>query len=76
MSRETPEEQLYKLMRESGLKIKFGLRAQGHIPTIDRMLAEGATWEEIGATIGWHPPTAKEWYERELNAAAKARKSG
>lgn len=58
--------QLGELLNEAGLTIKFGLRAQGHIPTIQRMLACGATWDEIGQAIGWHPPTAKEWYERAL----------
>lgn len=46
------------------VKIKFGLRAQGHIPNVERMLAEGKSWEEIGNAIGWHGPTAKEYYER------------
>lgn len=52
----------------AGDRIRFGLRQQGHMPTIERMLAEGRTWHEIGAVIGWHPPTAKEWYEREGRA--------
>jgi hypothetical protein len=45
-------------------RVVFGLRAQGHIPTIEQMLAEGASWNEIGKAIGWHGPTAKEYYER------------
>lgn len=44
--------------------ILFGLKAQGHIPTIERMLKEGATWKEIGKKIGWCPETAKEDYGR------------
>ena len=43
--------------------ILFGLKAQGHIPTIERMLENGATWKEIGKKIGWCPETAKEDYE-------------
>lgn len=43
--------------------IIFGLKAQGHIPTIRKMLAEGKTWEEIGEKIGWCPKTAKEHWE-------------
>lgn len=42
----------------------FGLKAQGHIPTIERMLAEGKDWEAIGNVIGWCHKTAKEHYER------------
>lgn len=59
---EKPEHVLEKLLRESGIQIKFGLRAQGHIPTIERMLAEGCTWPQIGFAIGWCPETAKRWY--------------
>jgi hypothetical protein len=44
--------------------IAFGLRAQGHIPTIERMLADGADWDRIGIAIGWCPKTAKEHWER------------
>lgn len=44
---------------------KFGLRAQGHLPTVERMLADGATWVEIGKEIGWCPVTAEQWYQRE-----------
>jgi hypothetical protein len=49
-------------------KVVFGLRAQGHIPTIERMLAEGASWPEIGDAICWCPDTAREWYERDQEA--------
>lgn len=47
-------------------RILFGLRAQGHVPTIEKMLAEGASWEEIGKAISWDPATAKDFYEREV----------
>lgn len=33
-----------------------------NIPTVERMLAEGATWDRIGDAIGWHPSTAREHY--------------
>jgi hypothetical protein len=56
--------ELDELLRDSGVRIKFGLVQQGHIPTIERMLKDGATWDEIGKEIGWYPPTAREWYER------------
>ena len=39
-----------------------GLKQQGHLPTIERMLKHGATWDEIGEEIGWCPETAKEHY--------------
>ena len=40
----------------------FGLEAQGKIPVIERMLASGASWEEIGRAIGWCPETAERHY--------------
>jgi len=47
------------------VKIAFGLRAQGHLPTIERMLRDGKTWKEIGAAIGWCPITAERFYAME-----------
>ena len=43
--------------------VRFGLAQQGHITTIERMLAEGKTWEDIGREIGWCPKTAEDHYE-------------
>lgn len=43
--------------------ICFGLKAQGHIPTIERMLLENKSWEEIGKVINWDVKTAKDHYE-------------
>lgn len=58
-------ERLEELMKQfGGVRIRFGLEAQGHIPTVERMLAEGKNWDEIGDVIGWCGPTAKEYYER------------
>ena len=55
--------------------VLFGLAQQGHIPTIKRMLEEGAAWEQIGEEIGWCPETAKEhysWYlEQQDNGGIK-----
>ncbi len=45
--------------------IAFGLTAQGHMPTIERMLMEHASWVEIGAAIGWEPETAARYYAME-----------
>lgn len=42
----------------------FGLEAQGHIPTIEKMLADGKTWAEIGEAIHWDGDTAWGYYER------------
>ena len=46
-------DELDKLLRECGLRVKIGLRAQGHIPTIQMMLAAGKSWDDIGNVIGW-----------------------
>ena len=43
--------------------VLFGLRAQGHIPTVERMLTEGKGWDAIGQAIGWCPLTAQKHYE-------------
>lgn len=47
----------------------IGLRQQGHMETVARMLLDGKTWEEIGAEIHWHPETAKHWWSVEAAAA-------
>lgn len=49
------------------VEIAFGLKAQGHIETIERMLDEvkappHAIWERIGDKIGWCPLTAAAYY--------------
>lgn len=48
---------------------RFGLVAQGHIPTIAQMIGTGKTWQEIGTAIGWDPQTAKQHYDWHLEAA-------
>lgn len=48
-----------------GVPVRIGLRQQGHLSTVERMRAEGATWDEIGKAIGWHGPTVAKWYEFE-----------
>jgi hypothetical protein len=57
-----PTERLAELLKDANVEVRIGLEQQGHIPTIERMLAEGKSWFEIGHTIGWHGPTAKQWY--------------
>lgn len=46
--------------------ILFGLEAQGHIPTVEAALEEGADWKEIGRRIGWDGETARTYYDRHL----------
>lgn len=58
---------------KKGMKMVFGLEAQGHIPTIEKILSKWnepiienqsdmtyakCVWEEIGREIGWCPFTA------------------
>jgi hypothetical protein len=69
MSRNLVKE-LAELLEECDAPVRFGLRAQGHLPTIERMLGEGATWDEIGKAIGWHGPTAERFYQMETEALA------
>ena len=47
----------------------IGLEAQGHIPTIEQMLRDGATWSDISLAIGWDAKTAARhylWYIQRL----------
>lgn len=57
---------LLKQIEAAGTSFAFGLRAQGHLPTIERMLADGKAWNDIGKEIGWHPETAQRFYAREV----------
>lgn len=71
MTQPSNSDELRELMGSA--KFAFGLRQQGHLPTVERMLSERASWQEIGREIGWDPATAREWYEREREADAKSR---
>lgn len=53
---------LAALLRDLDVPVRIGLTQQGHMATVEAMLAEGASWDEIGAAIGWHGPTAAQWY--------------
>lgn len=55
---------------DPSVRIAFGLEAQGHIPTVENMLALGCDWQEIGRTIGWDGETAKQYYERHMERSA------
>lgn len=54
--------ELDDLLRELDVPCLIGLTQQGHMPTVERMRAGGATWDEIGATIGWQGAAVEEWY--------------
>lgn len=54
----------------------FGIEAQGHIPTIERMLREGAAWSEISQAIGWDRDAAAQhylWYLQRIAREAPIR---
>ena len=53
---------------KKGVKVKFGLVAQGHIPTIEKMLDKHCSWDEINKEIGWAGGAAQENYTRYLRA--------
>lgn len=42
---------------------RFGLRAQGHLPTIETMLGNGHTWDQIAHEIGWQRCAARSHFE-------------
>jgi hypothetical protein len=46
--------------------VLFGLQQQGHLPTIEKMLGAGESWDAIGKAIGWDPATASDWYNKAL----------
>lgn len=64
------------------VKVVFGLEAQGHLPTIERILNKWNdevdmtysihVWEEIGREIGWCPFTAALHYFNYMNKKNKA----
>lgn len=60
---------LARLLEDLGVPVRIGLCQQGHLLTVERMLGEGATWEEIGQAIGWHGETARKWYAMERDLA-------
>ena len=37
----------------AGATIAFGLKAQGRLDLVERMVLDGKSWDEIGAAIGW-----------------------
>jgi hypothetical protein len=55
--------------------VAFGLRAQGHLPTVERMVAEGASWDEIGCEIGWAGEAVEEFYGYEKSAIYALRRA-
>nr|WP_293837756.1 hypothetical protein [uncultured Arsenicibacter sp.] len=61
---------------ENNPRVKFGLESQGHIPTIQAMLAvygsSAEAWELIGRKIGWAPLTACAHYVAYLSSSVDA----
>jgi len=76
---------LFEAVEKKGLKVVFGLEAQGHIPTIETELKRWndnnkygndmtyckAVWEGIGKKIGWCSFTAALSYFEYLNKKQK-----
>ena len=65
-----PIKMLCDLLRESGVRVAFGLTQQGHMQTVDAMLAAGQSWDEIGKAIGWCPEAAERYYRMETQQNA------
>ena len=57
-----PCEELGRLLQEVGAVLKIGLEAQGHLPTIEKMLDAGDGWTAISRVIGWSKDAAIEAY--------------
>jgi len=60
-------DEIWSAITARGRGVAFGLQAQGHLTTIERMLGEGRDWKEIGQAIGWCPETAQRHYEWHRN---------
>lgn len=56
--------------------VVFGLAAQGHIPTVERMLAEGRSWDEIGDVIGWCGNAVERFWGYHLSSVERAKAAG
>lgn len=65
-----PCAQLDAILREAGVKVAIGLRAQGKFDTVTEMLRHGRKWDEIGTAIGWSPDAAQRWYQIESHVIA------
>lgn len=60
----------------AGVKIRFGLRQQGHIPKVEAMLLEGKSWDEIGRQIGWAGSAVEQFYDMEKARASASLPGG
>jgi len=54
--------ELNELLKELDVPVRIGLTQQGHMETVERMRAEGKTWEEVGEAIGWQAAAVERWY--------------
>ena len=64
--------ELSDLLVQSGLRLRIGLTDQGHMPTVEKMLEEGKSWDEIGRAIGWGSEAAQKWYGWEKEKQTEA----
>ena len=60
MTTDLPQPDVFESLMDK--PVVFGLTAQGHLPTIEAMLGQGASWQMIGKAIGWCPITAERHY--------------
>ena len=61
---------LCDLLGECNVTPRIGLEAQGHIPTVERMLAEGHSWDEIAKAVRWSDgEVVRKWYGYYLDRA-------
>ena len=54
-----------------GVKLNIGLKAQGHLETVERLRSEGRSWDEVGEAIGWAGKAVEEWYGIECAPASE-----
>lgn len=57
----------------AGAKIAFGLSAQGHLATVEQMVTDGRSWEDIGAAIGWSADAVEQHWKWHVEDRATGR---
>lgn len=60
-----PVAELGEVLARLNVPIQFGLRQQGKLGKVVALRAEGKSWDEIGAAIGWHGRTVERFYKLE-----------
>ena len=66
----SPAKQFVEDIVSGKIPVRVGLVQQGHIKTIETMLKNNASWEEIGKVINWDGETAKKHYELYLDGVS------